>query len=309
MLWLEKAAHWMHGVDFACLVPAIARLPLPLGQKLALIRGLLCGMFDYEWRSRALGKKFVREKTTKAMQMIEPKKGYPQAQLATLRRFVQNSREEWQSCLFTSPVMEDIARRSCVKGVEHLFQARKQSRGVVLLSCHLDSFCMGMAILGMRGMPTHCLNTVMIEDTRIHPKVRSFFQNKYRGMEALMGGSMAYHETHRETFYLALERSEVVVLMGDVPGGKSSIRIPFLGADFRLPLGAWHMARQTQSLVGGYVCLCDGVGQYRMIILPPAEIDPESPEKTLRPVYEFLEEWIRRYPERWIASDLLPGYS
>jgi lauroyl/myristoyl acyltransferase len=76
-----------------------------------------------------------------------------------------------------------------------------------------------------------------------------------------------------------------------------------------MPLGAWHLAVKTHSLISATVCIQEGVGRYRVICLPPAEVDPESPLRSLRPVYAFLETHIRRMPERWVASDFLPTYA
>lgn len=308
MLSRIKMAPLVQTIDYKYILPGLSSLPLPLGKFLCYARGFLFFGLDHEWRNFALGKKFIRRNTYLAMQDIMPKSRSSKHIYATMLRYVHNSREEWQACLFRKKIMRKIMQKSRIEGLSRLEQLNSQGRGVVLVSCHLDSFCMGMVLLGMNGIKMNCVNTAMIEDKRIHPEVRAFFQRKYRVMEMHMGGKMEYHETNMAFFYRALERGETVTLMGDIPGNKSTVHIPFLGRRFRLPLGAWHLARKTNSLIGGYICVYEEVGKYKVVILPPEEIDPADPEKSLRPVYEFLEHWIRKMPQRWVSADLLPGF-
>jgi lauroyl/myristoyl acyltransferase len=308
MLSWASLDHLIQTIDYRILLPTMARMPLALGEHLSGLRGMFQAILDYEWRSMALRQCFVRKNTYEAMSIIMPDAGRRKWISATLRRFIHNSREEWQACLFGRKVMSTIAQRSQVDSLQDLLKFREQGRGLVLVSCHFDSFCMGMVLLGMNGLRVNVVNTSMIEDQRIHPAVRAFFNRKYRAMEYHMGGKMVYHQVDLPFFYRALEKGETVVLMGDIPGSKSNVFIPFFGRSFRMPLGAWHMAKKTGSVLGAFVCLHQSPGRYRVICLPPKEIDPNSPKNTMEPIYGFLEAWIRKAPERWVAADLLPGY-
>jgi lauroyl/myristoyl acyltransferase len=305
----EKAANWLQTVDFGYILPAMARLPLPLGERLSLARGLIMACLDYDWRSLALRYPYVRKRTQQAMAMIRPDAGEKAWKASTVRRFIHNSREEWQACLFASPVMAEISGRSIIEGIADLRRYQDRGRGMVMVSCHFDSFCMGMVLMGMQGIRVNVINTAAIEDARINLAVRRFFQLKYKWMETHMQGRMVYHEVDMPFFYRALERGETVALMGDIPGSKSDVFIPFLNARFRMPVGAWHMALKTNSLLGAFMCRHEGTGKYRVICLPPTEIDPVSPLETLKPVYAFMEAQIRYMPERWVAADLLPAYT
>jgi lauroyl/myristoyl acyltransferase len=305
----EKAAHWLQTIDFGYILPTMARLPLPLGEKLSRARGAIQATLDYDWRSMALRYPYVRARTRQAMAMIQPNSGDKYCKTAAVRRFMHNSREEWQACLFGHRVMDKISRRSTVEGISDLRRHQEAGRGMVMVSCHFDSFCMGMVLMGMQGIRVNVVNTAAIEDPRINLTVRRFFQHKYRWMEARMRGKMVYHEVNMPFFYRALEKGQTVALMGDIPGSKSDVIIPFLNTRFKMPVGAWHMALKTNSLLGAFMCVHEGVGKYRVTCLPPAEIDPESPLRTLKPIYAFMEAQIRSMPERWVAADLLPAYS
>ncbi len=299
---------WLQGIDYRIIVPVLARLPLLLGEKLAALRGLFAWAINFDWRYVASESWAARARTYQSMKIIDPEAGFVRSNWRTLRRFQHNSREEWQACLFNRSVMEKIRLNSVIYGLEELNYYRAAGRGVILISCHLDSFCMGMVLLGMQGLPVHVINTSAIENPVIHVNVREFYQAKYRAMEQHMHGKMAYHQTEMNHFRRALKRAEVVTLMGDVPGSRSTIHVPFLGRSFRLPLGAWHLARKTNSVLGAYVCIRDGTGRYKVICMSPGEIVPDDPEQSLLPVYDFLEMWIRKMPERWVSADLLSGF-
>ena len=308
MLSWEKQAHLIQLLDFRYLLPLFGKLPLPLGQQLSVIRGWLMEKVDYDWRSIALRHRYIRTRTIEAMKIIMPRAKERIWKRKTRQRFMHNSREEWQAVLFGRSVMKTINRHSVVEGLDDLLSIQQASRGVVTVGCHFDSFCMGMVLMGMKGLKVNVINTKAIEDPLIHPDVRAFFQKKYRNMEYHMNGKMEYHETHLSFFYRALERGETVALMGDIPGSKSTAMIDFLGTRFKMPVGAWHMAIKTNSLLSGFICVHEGVGRYRVVCLPPSVPNPVSPIDALLPIYAFLEGWIQKMPERWVSADLLPAY-
>jgi lauroyl/myristoyl acyltransferase len=299
----------VQAVDYGFVLPAVGRLPLGAGAMLSRARGLLQGILDYEWRSMAFGKRFVRTRTLNAADMLLPDSSKWRRIVTTLKRFEHNGREEWQGCLFKrKTIMERIARNSVVQDFDELLKINRQGRGLVMASCHFDSFCMGMALLGLRGVKVNFLASAVVEHPRVHPRVRAFFDLKYSGLGERMGGRTVYWERDISYCRQALERGEMVVVLVDIPGSKSDVCIPFLGKAFRMPLGPWQLARETGSAMGGFVCLYVKPGVYRTVCTGPGDVDPKDPSCTMRPFYSFLEGWIRKAPERWLAADLLPGY-
>lgn len=307
MAYWEGLTHRLHKIDYSHVLPFSAVLPLPLGRLVSVIRGTIAAVVDYEWRNIAVGRRFVRRQTFEGMQIIDPRASLLHLLWRTWKRFVHNAREEWEACLFEWPVMTRIKKKCIFEGFEDVLAHSEQGRGIVLVSCHFDSFCMGMVLMGMHGLPVNVINTAEIENEKIVYEVRKFYQRKYRAMESLMRGRMPYYQTEMPFFYQALRRGESVAIMGDVPGSKSSVSISFLGRQLRVPLGAWQLARETKSLLVGFVCIYLGRGRYKVVCCGPQEVDAD-PETALRPIYAFLETWIRKMPDRWVSADLLPGY-
>lgn len=305
MVLLLRINRHIQAWDFGVLVPLLARLPLFWGRGLAQARGVVCAVLDYDWRSTAINARYVRSRVFTMMRQLSIRTPVRK----TVQRFINNSLEEWQSCLFRHPKkMDRIARKCHIDHLETYQRLAGKNQGIVMVAHHFDSFCMGMVLMGMKNLKVHCINTRGIEDPRIDPEIRSYFQTKYRCMERWMNGKMPYYEDGMQIFYDKLQQGEMVVLMGDVPGRKSGVKIDFMGKKFRLPLGAWHMATKTDSLLGAYVTLGFSGGRYCTVCIPPYSPDPYDPEGSLMPIYEFLESWTRACPEKWVASDLLQAY-
>lgn len=294
--------HWLLRMDYRYVLPTLARLPAPVAVAGSTVRGLLQVLADYDWRSIGLGRRYIRSNVYQAMRGLTGSR--TKSMLGVVGRFVHNSRTEYQDCLYIHErKVEEIYRNSRVTGIGPFLEAQRAGRGVVMLTCHFDSFILGMVLLGKHGLKTNVLTSAVVEDPRVHPDVRNFFVQKYRLMENYTGGKMVHCENGLDFYHKALDRGEMVVITPDVQGTKTSAIIPFLGRLFRLPVGAWRMAKKSNALIGAYMCQYISPAVYQMEFLPPSEIDQTSPVNTLRPVYAFFEEWIRKMPGRWLAAE------
>jgi len=297
--------------DYGFLLPAMAKTPFFVGERLAKIRGIFNFFFDYDWRSAALRHRFVRSRTYQAMSMLSPGSGRLGCMVATIHRFIHYSREEWEACLLAGKYMQTIFRQSTFKGLDKLLEYQRDGRGLVLLTCHFDSFVMGIVLLGMAGLRINAVSSSVVEDPRVHPSVQKFYYDKYRNMEKFMnGGKVVHFEKNLRFFYKALERGEVVVILADLPAGsmKTEVIVPFLGGTRRMAPGAWRMAKKTDSALGAFVCLHDAPDSYRVLSYLAGYQRPADPVRVMTPLYKFLDQQIRLHPERWWASELLLNY-
>jgi lauroyl/myristoyl acyltransferase len=226
-------------------------------------------------------------------------------------RFQVFSREEWETESFGSPErIRTCFDRSIIENVAPLLESSRQGRGLVLLTCHFDSFTMGLLLLGLAGLHTNGMSSAVVEDQRLPEAVRDFFYRKYRNMEKYMGRPVVHQEHDRLFFYRALGRGDAVFMVGELPpsAGAASIRVRFMGRQVELAGGAWRMAKKTGSLVAAYVCLCEGPGRYRVVCHPPVDPLEGDASDVLAPLYEFFTKHIGKHPQRWWASDLFTVY-
>ncbi|HVZ46404.1 MAG TPA: methyltransferase domain-containing protein [Ramlibacter sp.] len=304
--WGWEIARRVHHWDFACVLPALARLPIPLGHWLARVRGELNAMLGRDWRSMALGFRHLRRQCAIAYRELRPDAPPADIEAWTRGRFVAEARDEYESRLAAGGRVDDLECEIAGPGDARQLLAGR-SRGLVLVTAHFESFFLGIAFLGRAtGATINSMSSSVTQDPRVDPAVQRHFDDKYRGLERyLNGGKVPDHEkTPPREFYRMLGRGEVLVIIGDapvLPDGAEMV-VPFAGGTRRLAGGALRLARATGSDIGAFVCRHLGGRRYRieMSAIGPAE-DPQ----TVAACYRFLGDAIEADPGGWWASDLL----
>jgi lauroyl/myristoyl acyltransferase len=300
---LDRAAMWG---EFTLFLPLLARLPLRLGYLLATWRGTLNWALDREWRSIALGQRYIRAATNQALKQILPDLSLAEIRRLTRRRFETNSREEFEACL----LMEDRVREMSfsVRGLESVREQSACRRGIVLLTAHFDSFILGIVFLGISGLVVNVMTSDVVENPLMDGPMRRFFYRKYRGLERYLQGGRAVHvEQNLRFFYQALLNGECVVVLADLPTSSNKEHrtwMPFLGRERSFLSGAFRLAQRTRSALAGFICQWEGGYKYKVTLsecIPPEEVN----EASYQQVYAFLETAIQNNPERWWAADLL----
>ncbi len=290
-------------IDYALLLPLMARLPLFAGYALSALRGRLNGLVGRDWRSVALGQRHVARQSTAGYRLLFPDAPAARLQAWVRQRFETESREEFEGRLIAAGRVAQL--RCQILPDEFLRACQCRERGLLLLTPHFDSFMLGIAFLGMAGVKINVMTSAITHDPRVDPTVSEHFFKKYRGMERLMnGGRMLDREQGLRPFYRMLERGECLVILADAPAAGGEAALPqFLGARRRLAGGALRMARKTGSDLGAFVCRFERAGRYRLAGGP---IHDAADPLALDAVYGFLSAQISAAPGSWWAADLLP---
>jgi lauroyl/myristoyl acyltransferase len=307
VLWRLAAA--AHAFDYAVALPALARLPLPLGYALASLRGRANGLARRDWRSMALGFRHVGAQTAAGYRMFAAAGDGPggDAQVAALvrRRFQTESREEFEGRLVAAG---RVPRLRCRVAPEAFVDGcRDRSSGLVLLTPHFDSFILGVAFLGLAGVRVNLMSSSITEHPRVARAVSRHFADKYRALQRWMnGGRVVNREEGLRPFFRMLEDREAVVILADAPAtpGGAAMAVDFLGRRCAMAAGALRMAQRTGSRIGGFVCRFVAPGRYELDGGPIRDArDPGA----VQAVYDFLSSAILADPGRWWAADLLPA--
>lgn len=298
--------HALTWCEYSLLLPLMGRLPIQLGYRLAVLRGRINWALDREWRSIAVGHRYIRAATERAMNLILPDLPAAAVRSMTRRRFEGFSREEFEAQLLMRRRVAKL--HYTVQGIETVQNHLAGGRGMILLTPHFDSFILGMVFLGMSGLRVNVMTSDVVENPRVDRCVRRFFFGKYRGMELYLQGGKAIHvEQNLRFFYRALLAGESIVVLADLPTPKSGdhpVWLRFLGRERSFLSGAFRLARRTGSAVTGFVCRWEGATNYTVTVdecIPPGEVNQTSYQR----VYDFFDAAIRSNPERWWAADLL----
>lgn len=303
---VRQAAHRWLDFEYRTLVPLMSRVPERTAFWLFKFRAVVQYLLDSDWKTYVLGKKFLLEQTAAALRRIRPDADDNTVRKLVLRRFIHESHDEYLSCLMSGSKGAAILDQVVIQDLDHL-KAVNTSSGIVFVSIHYDAFCLGLAALGRQGLNMHVVNTEAIESEEIPIGVRGYYRGKYAAMEHLMNGKMPYVEHSKDVFIEALQKRECVGLMGDIPGKRSTVIIDFLGVPFRMPLGAWKFARETGAKLSAFICMRDAGHRYHIETLRPYA-PGDDPLESMRPIYDFLEIWVRKDPDRWTSCYLLQGY-
>jgi len=185
-----------------------------------------------------------------------------------------------------------------VHGIEHLFSALDEGRGVILIGAHLGGseilaqamapfgLCLAVITEPLSPPPVHRY----VESIRAHHGVRYF--------PATAGGlrSSVAHLRGGGTLGLLVDR--------DVLG--TAEPFPFFGERAPLPSGAVDLARRTGApIVAGWVPRT-APGRYQLFVervdMPPPTHDRVADlESGMRAMTAALESAIRRWPGQWFA--------
>lgn len=300
-LW--RMARLLHGLDYALFLPAIARLPLPVGYALARLRGRVNAAIGRDWRSMALGSRHVHRQTVAGLRLLDPAAAEPVLAAWRRERYETEARDEFEAALVAAARVGELHCGFVPETADGL--RREPGRGLVLLTPHFDSFFIGVGFLARSGERINLMTSAVTHDPRVARAVQDHFERKYRGLEAyLNGGKLLDMEDGPRPFYKMLKAGETVVILADSPAVPGA---PVLETDFfgrrTLAGGAVRMARQTGSDLGAFVCRADQSGRYRLELGPvAAATEPQTADR----VYRFLADAIRLTPGRWWAADLLP---
>ncbi len=303
LLW--SAVRLAHRFDFAIVLPALARLPIGLGHRLAAWRGALNAMTGRDWRSVALGFRHIRAQTALGYRQLPLHPTDAQVRRWLRERFVVEARDEYEARLVAGGRVPELA---CdVRPAGALGQLVNRDRGLVLLTPHFESFVLGLTFLARSGAKVSVMSSAVTHDPRVDPAVQRHFTLKYRGLENFLnGGKVVDLELGTRQFYRMLQDRQVLVILGDGPAlpNGASMEVDFLGARRVLSGGALRMAQRTHSDLGAYICRHVEGKRYELELGPIGRAEDPS---ALTAAYRFLSEAILKHPGGWWAADLLPS--
>lgn len=293
-----------HAVDFALLLPLLARLPLPLAYLLAAFRGWLHAKLGIDWRAIAFGVDLQRLTAASFRQMLP---GSSEEEIASLvrKRYMAQAREEFEAHLVMADRTDGL-RCSFFPGAE---ARREGERGLVLLTPHFGSFFLGYAFLCRLGLRCNGMSSSVTNDPQVIPEVQRYYFRKYRALEPKMnGGRILDQENGLKPFYTMLQRGEVLLVLADLPASPTgaAMQVNFLGKRRGLAGGALRMAQQTGSDIGAYVCRYVGKGRYRLEFGPVSSCHDGT---ALDSIYQFFSDKIMETPGCWWGADLLQAMS
>ncbi len=187
-----------------------------------------------------------------------------------------------------------LAKLAHVEGLEHLQQAQREGKGVILMAFHFTTLEIGAALLGQQ----HTIDGMYREHKN---PLFDFIQR--RGRERHNLDSLAVERDDVRGMLKLLRVGRAIWYAPDQDyGAKQSIFVPLFGIEAATVTATSKFAKLGKAQVVPFTQqrLADGSG-YKLVIHPPLNDFPgESDEADCLRINQWVERAIRECPEQYL---------
>ncbi|MCW2098928.1 UNVERIFIED_ORG: KDO2-lipid IV(A) lauroyltransferase [Pseudomonas psychrophila] len=187
-----------------------------------------------------------------------------------------------------------LAKLAHVEGLEHLQQAQREGKGVILMAFHFTTLEIGAALLGQQ----HTIDGMYREHKN---PLFDFIQR--RGRERHNLDSLAVERDDVRGMLKLLRAGRAIWYAPDQDyGAKQSIFVPLFGIEAATVTATSKFAKLGKAQVVPFTQqrLADGSG-YKLVIHPPLNDFPgESDEADCLRINQWVERAIRECPEQYL---------
>jgi len=279
--WLEYAAVWL-------LLKGLGFLPRPLARRLAArVAGILYALSPKLRKTAETNLRIAFPEWTEAQRdaviggMVR-NLGWMAAEFA---RFPKYSRE-------------DIEEIVVLDGNENFVDARKQGKGVLILTGHIGAWELSSFAHALYGYPLHFMARPL-DNQRIDALV-----NSYR----CTSGNLAIfkNESARVMLKILKDAGTIGVLADQNTMLDEAVFVDFFGKSASTTTGIARVALHTDAaVVPGYAVWDESIGKYRLRFEPAMElIRTGDAERDIREntqcFTKVIEDIIRKYPDQWV---------
>jgi len=279
--WLEYAAVWL-------LLKGLGLLSRPLARRLATkVAGILYAL------SPKLRKTAETNLRIAFPEWIEAQRD------AVIRGMVRNL--GWMAAEFArfpKYSREDIEEIVVLDGNENFVDARKQGKGVLILTGHIGAWELSSFAHALYGYPLHFMARPL-DNQRIDALV-----NSYR----CTSGNLAIfkNESARVMLKILKDAGTIGVLADQNTMPDEAVFVDFFGKSASTTTGIARVALHTDAaVVPGYAVWDESIGKYRLRFEPAMELirtgdaERDIRENTQR-FTKVIEDIIRKYPDQWV---------
>ncbi|HZS13612.1 MAG TPA: lysophospholipid acyltransferase family protein [Candidatus Dormibacteraeota bacterium] len=184
-----------------------------------------------------------------------------------------------------------VRRRSMVRGMEHVLEARRRGRGGVIALSHYGNWDMGALAAIARDVP---LTTVMAP---LGPRP---FTDLVRWARQRNQLEVHTPQNAARPLLRALRQNRIVGLMSDIPGAGPTVDVEYCGGLVPFSTVPAWLAMHSGAPVLPAECTRFPGGHFEVVIHPPVEIREGDGERAvMQRVARVLERAVRQRPQQW----------
>jgi len=279
--WLEYAAVWL-------LLKGLGFLPRPLARRLAArVAGILYALSPKlrktaETNLRIAFPEWIKAQRDAVIRGMVRNLGWMAAEFA---RFPKYSRE-------------DIEEIVVLDGNENFVDARKQGKGVLILTGHIGAWELSSFAHALYGYPLHFMARPL-DNQRIDALVNSYRCSS--GNRAIFK-----NESARVMLKILKDAGTIGVLADQNTMLDEAVFVDFFGKSASTTTGIARVALHTDAaVVPGYAVWDESIGKYRLRFEPAMELirtgDAERDiRENMQRFTKVIEDIIRKYPDQWV---------
>jgi len=221
------------------------------------------------------------------------------------KQFYRNFGQNFIEMFLLPKVDKDyLARNITVEGAEHVSEALKSGKGVILLAVHAGSWELTNVICSNLGFPFN----FFVREQKF-PRLNGLL-NTYR---AQRGCKLITRQNQIRALIDVLKHNEVVGMTVD-QGGRYGEKVTFLGHEASMSSGAVKIALKYGSAILPAFYLRPGGARVKTIIGNPFEVRKtrhaeDDTRANLQELMRFYEDCIRRYPAEYLWTYKIWKYS
>jgi len=188
------------------------------------------------------------------------------------------------------------AGRVRVEGLEHLQEAHRRGKGVVVFTGHLGNWELLMFMLGRLGMPAVAL---------ARPLDNPYLERQLVRLRTMTGGRLLDRRGALRGSLRELRDGGLIVLLIDQRPKRGRLMVPFFGVDAHTTNGLAGFAGHSEAAVLPCFVVQEADGSWRMAIEPEVPV-PRTGDagadayRITADCTAILERWVRSYPDQWL---------
>ena len=186
-----------------------------------------------------------------------------------------------------------------VEGLEHLDAAFAKGKGVVAVTGHYGNFPLMMLYLAHKGYPTSCIIRPMRDD-----KMEAYVQRQRIKHHLNTVYSIPRKECVMNSLKVLKKNELLFVPVDQNLGSTGGVDVNFFGRKASTATGPVVFAQRTGATILPVFIFRTDDRHHRIVIEPPyelqeAETEQEKMEVNMQAITDFVEKYIRAYPDEW----------
>jgi lauroyl/myristoyl acyltransferase len=186
---------------------------------------------------------------------------------------------------------DDLGHFISIRGIEHVNEALRRNKGVIILSAHMGNWELGGVLMSLIGYPM-----VAVALPHKHPWVNAFFNRQRERVGVIVVPSLG---AAVRRIFTSLKENKLVALVGDRDFANAGIKVPFLGAQKTMPRGPAVLARRTGAAIVPAFVIRQSDDTHVLEFQPSLPTDLGE-EELIHAYTAVIERQIRRDPGQWL---------